>query len=258
MATEASRRKRRCGRPEPKPSLGWKLTAVVFRQFFLGLGEVLLAQTQGRRDATPLRPHWEDVVDMNAAAPPLKNNPSAWSHRGTVAVLATLGATIAAYLSLYQLDLISSVWDPVFGQGTERVLTSGVSQDIERVFHVPDALLGALGYVTEIVFAMAGSTRRWQYRPWIIALFALNVLALACVSVALVVTQGVVIKSWCFLCLLTALISFLLVALSAQEVYACLHYLWRVWQRSGHIGVMWDTFWGRASPLADRAALQGE
>ena len=206
----------------------------------------------------PARPHWEDAVDMDAAAPPLRRNPSSWSHRIKVAVLAALGAVLAAYMSLYQLHLTASVWDPVFGGGTEQVLTSELSQAIYRIFHVPDALLGALAYSTEVLFTLAGSTRRWQYRPWLVALFGLNVLALACAGVALVVAQGLVVKSWCFLCLVTTLISLLLAALSAKEVYASLHYLRRVQEHSGRFRVVWNTFWGRASEPADRAALPKE
>ena len=220
--------------------------------------EALLAKSKARSGAKPARPHWEDAVDMDAAAPPWRRNPSSWSHRIKVAVLAALGAVLAAYLSLYQLHLTASVWDPVFGGGTEQVLTSELSQTIYRIFHVPDALLGALAYSTEILFTLAGSTRRWQYRPWLVALFGLNVLALACAGVALVLAQGLVIKSWCFLCLVITLISLLLAGLSAQEVYASLRYLGRVRRRSGRFRVVWNTFWGRASEPADRAALPKE
>ena len=102
-------------------------------QFLDALSETLLARANERRYATLVRTHWEDAVDMNAAAPPLRRNPSSGSHRAKVAVLAAGGATIAAYLSLYQLGLIPSVWDPIFGRGTEHVLTSDVSQAFDRV-----------------------------------------------------------------------------------------------------------------------------
>ncbi len=220
--------------------------------------DALLAGSKARSGAPPARPHWEDAVDMDAAAPPWRKNPSAWSHRIKVAILASIGAALAAYMSLYQLHLTASVWDPVFGGGTERVLASQLSQALYRIFHVPDALLGALAYSTEILFTLAGSTRRWQDRPWLVALFGVNVLALACAGVALVAAQGLVVKSWCFLCLATTLISLILAVLSAGEVYACLHYLGRVRRRSGRFQVVWDAFWGRASEPADRAALSKE
>ena len=72
---------------------------------------------------------------------------------------------------------------------------------------------------------------------------------------ALVAAQGLVVKYWCFLCLASALISFVLLALSVEEVYATVHYLWRVWKGSGQLPVVWNTFWGRASDRADHAAL---
>lgn len=220
--------------------------------------EALLARSKEAGGATPVRPHWEDAVDMDAAAPPFRENPSSWPHRITVAVLAALGAVLAACMGLYQLHLITGVWDPAFGAGTEQVLSSELSQTIYRLFHVPDALVGALAYSTEIFFALAGSTRRWQYRPWLVALFGLNVLGLACVGVVLVAAQGLVVKSWCLWCLVTAALSLLLAALSAKEVYASLCYLGRVRRYSGRFRVVWSTFWGRASEPADRAALSKE
>jgi len=223
-------------------------------QLLDALGRVLLAKAREAATA-PRRPHWEDRVDMNAPAFPLKKNPSSWSHRIKVASLACVGMILAGYLSLYQLGLIDSVWDPFFGQGTERMLTSKVSDVMSRVFHIPDALLGATAYAVEIILALAGSGRRWQYRPWLVVWFGLNVLGLAFVSAALVCSQGLIVHAWCFLCLCTAAVSFSLFALSVEEVYACLHYLWRVWKRSGRLQVVWDTFWGRASEMAEEAAL---
>ncbi len=239
-------------------SLTQKVMAALVPPLLDAWAEDLLAKSKARSGMTPARPHWEDAVDMNAAAPPLRSNPSSWSHRITVAVLAAVGAIIATYLSLYQLHLTASVWDPVFGRGTEQVLTSELSQTLYRIFHIPDALLGALAYSMEVLFTLAGSTRRWQFRPWLVALFGLNVLALACAGVALVVAQGLVVRSWCFLCLVTTLISLLVAALSAGEVYASLHYLGRVRRRAGRLGVVWSTFWGRASEPADQAALAKE
>ncbi len=68
------------------------------------------------------------------------SNPSTWSHRLPVLVLALLGCGISAYLTLYQWHVTASVWDPLFGaSSTESVLTSFVS----RLLPVPDATLGA-------------------------------------------------------------------------------------------------------------------
>lgn len=253
MADKARKDLPRSGAPGP-PSLRETVTTAALAEVLSVAGEVLRAP-RPEKSTTCL--HWEDAVDLNAPAFPLKKNPSAWSHRIKVALLACVGAILAAYMSLYQLHLIDSVWDPVFGQGTERMLTSKVADVMNLVFHVPDALLGALAYVVEIILALAGSSRRWQYRPWLVVWFGLNVVGLAFVSAALVCAQGLIVHSWCFLCLITAAVSFSLLALSVEEVYACLHYLWRVWKHSASLGTVWDTFWGRASPAAEAAALPG-
>lgn len=69
--------------------------------------------------------------------PGWSENPSAWRQRLPIVVLALLGVAIAGYLALYQLGIIADVFDPFFGDGSRRVLTS----DISRVLPVPDAAL---------------------------------------------------------------------------------------------------------------------
>ncbi len=61
-------------------------------------------------------------------------------------VLALVGTGVAAYLVLYQLDLIGSVWEPFFGDGSRRILNSRVS----HLLPIPDAALGAAGYLPEL------------------------------------------------------------------------------------------------------------
>ena len=55
-------------------------------------------------------------------------NPSLWSQRMPLVVLALVGFFIALYLGLYQVGLFSAVWDPFFGDGSEKVLTSFISE----------------------------------------------------------------------------------------------------------------------------------
>lgn len=258
MASKTPGKDRPSAGRSARPSLAERVMAAMLPPLLDTWAEALLTKSKARSGATPARPHWEDAVDMDAAAPPWRRNPSSWSRRIKVAILVALGAVLAASMSLYQLHLTASVCDPVFGEGAEQVLTSELSQTVYRIFHVPDALLTALAYSTAILFTLAGSTRRWQDRPWLVALFGLNVLALACAGVALVLAQGLVVKSWCLLCLVTTLISLLVAVLSAQEVSASLHYLGRVRRRSGRFRAVWNTFWGRASEPADRAALPKE
>jgi uncharacterized membrane protein len=196
-----------------------------------------------------------NIPDLKVNAPPWKHNPSSWSQRIPICLLAGVAFLIASYMALYQWRLVESVWDPIFGEQTRHVLDSEVSENMRRWFRIPDAALGALAYLGDLIFGLAGSTRRWQYRPWLVLLFGLDVIPLGLVSVILVVMQGTVVGAWCFLCLVTAVISLLLVALAYDEVWSTLLYLRRVWRRTRKARVLWDVFWGRASRKADEVAL---
>ncbi len=196
-----------------------------------------------------------DLPDLSVAAPPWDYNPSAWSQRLPICALAMAGAVIAAYMGLYQWRLIDSVWDPVFGDGSEQVLDSNVSHVMKRWMRIPDAVLGAFAYLGDAVFGLAGSSRRWQYRPWIVILFGIDVIPLGVVSAILVVLQGAVVGHWCFLCLVTAVISLILVYMAYDEVWASLKYLQRVYRLSGSWREVWRATWGLPSPVADEAAL---
>ncbi len=181
---------------------------------------------------------------LDAPVTPWAYNPSSWSQRIPICLLAMVGCLIAAYLSLYQWRLISDVWDPVFGNQTAKVLDSDVSQEMMRWMRIPDASLGAYAYLGDAVFGLAGSTRRWQTRPWLVILFGIDVIPLGIVSVILVVLQGAVVGQWCFLCLVTAGISLTLIYWAYDEVYSSLLYLWRVWRRSKSTVSLWKATFG--------------
>lgn len=190
------------------------------------------------------------TLDPDAAAPPFDYNPSAWSQRVPVALLAVAATGMSVHLGLFQWGVIDSVWDPLFGDGSATVLTSAESEAMHRIIGLPDAVFGAWAYLTEGVLSLAGSTRRWQLRPWMVLLFGLDVIPLGIVSSVLVVLQGVAVGSWCFLCLVTAAISLGLVFLVYDEVWASIRYLRRVWRSERDWRLLWDTFWGRPSDRA--------
>ncbi|HET9948576.1 MAG TPA: vitamin K epoxide reductase family protein [Longimicrobiales bacterium] len=195
-------------------------------------------------------------LDPERAAPPFEHNPSAWSQRVSIALLALLASAIAAYMGAFRWGWIDSVWDPVFGSGSETVLRSAESEALSGIIGVPDAVLGSWAYLTEVVLAFAGSTRRWQFRPWLVVLFGIDVIPLGIVSAILVVVQGVAVGAWCFLCLVTAVISLGLVALAWDEVWASLRYLREVWRREPGGAALWRTFTGRPTPSAVRVAFE--
>ncbi len=143
-----------------------------------------------------------------------RENPSAWSKRAPLLVLAATGLVIASYLTSYQLGAIARVWDPFFGAGSERVLHSTLS----RLLPVPDALLGALGYLADLVLGSIGGSNRWRTRPWVVLLLGVTVTVMAVVSVVLVFLQVVVLRSFCTLCLASAGLSLVVFALAWEEV----------------------------------------
>lgn len=199
---------------------------------------------------------WQSAVDMDANAPPFDRNPSSWRQRIPIALLATAGTLISTYLALYQWGLVESVRDPLFGEGSEKVLESSAAKKMDRFLHIPDAAFGAWGYFSEAVFTLVGGTRRWHHRPWMVMIFGLDVIPLGLVSAILVLTQGFIIGSWCFLCLVTAVISLTLVFLAYDEVWASLKFLRRLWTRTHDRTLWWNTFCGRASEQADAIALE--
>ncbi|HZI72549.1 MAG TPA: vitamin K epoxide reductase family protein, partial [Gemmatimonadales bacterium] len=84
---------------------------------------------------------------MRPVPPGWSYNPSSWSERVPLIALAVVGGVIATYLALYQTGVVNSVWDPFFGSGSQTILKSSVS----RILPIPDAALGALGYVLDAV-----------------------------------------------------------------------------------------------------------
>ncbi len=179
----------------------------------------------------------------------MEYNPSSWPQRIRIAAIAMVAAFIALYLGLYQWKVIPTVWDPVFGDGTQKVLTSPLSHQLTSYIRLPDAVLGVFAYLSDAVFAMAGSERRWQDRPWLVIFFGIDVIPLGLVSILLVLSQGLIVKSWCFLCLVTASISLTLVFLAIDEVLMSCVYLFEIKKRSDWKTVWW-TFWGYLSEVA--------
>ena len=76
-------------------------------------------------------------------------NPSAWSQRLPIVALALVAFGMALYMALYQWRVIDTVWDPVFGAGSQRVLDSHESEQMRKWMRIPDSALGAFGYLTE-------------------------------------------------------------------------------------------------------------
>lgn len=175
--------------------------------------------------------------DPGPVPPGSTTNPSAWRHRVPVAVAAAVGLGLASYLALYQLGAIVQVWDPLFGDGSRRVLHSALS----RLLPVPDAVLGGVAYAADVVLDLAGGTHRWRDRPWVAIAFALAAMGFAIVSAGLVVYQAVGVHAFCTLCLASAALSIALVVPATAEGRASLRYLAR---ERRHGGSAWQALRG--------------
>ncbi len=169
--------------------------------------------------------------------PAWQYNPSTWAQRVPLIIIAFLGFCIAMYLSFFQLKWIDNVWEPFFDDGTKKVLTSNISHALP----IPDALLGAFGYLLDVVTGAIGGTKRWEKMPWIVVIFGLAVGPLGLVSIFLVIAQPVIVGAWCTLCLCSAVISVVMISPAMDEMLASLQYLQRVKRQNES---MWKAFWG--------------
>lgn len=164
-------------------------------------------------------------------------NPSTWGQRLPIVGIAMVGFGIATYLALFQMKIISSVWEPFFGDGSRKVLTSKISHFLV----IPDAALGAFGYLLDAVTGAVGGRERWRTMPWIVVLFGLAVGPLGVISIMLVVFQPVLVGAWCTLCLASAVVSVVMIGPAMDEFLASLQFLKRECERGRNF---WHAFWG--------------
>lgn len=174
-------------------------------------------------------------------------NPSSWAQRAPIITLAWINFLLARYLAAYQLEHTGRAWDPLFGDGTERVLGS----DISEAFPVSDAGLGAAAYMIEALIGFMGAASRWRTAPWTVALFGVLVIPVGVVSTVLMILQPVAVGAWCTICLITASLMIVMACLALPEVVAMLQCLARA--RNSDRGV-WRTFWLGANSADDPAA----
>lgn len=190
----------------------------------------------------PGMPNMPMYMKMGPKQPPgWTYNPSSWPQRAILIALAFVGWLVSRYLAAYQLGYIATVWDPFFGEGTRRVLDSNMSHSMP----ISDAGLGALAFTFEFLMGWMGSQARWRTMPWMVAFFGILVIPLGLVHVFLVMSQPVVVGSWCTLCLTAAALMLPMIGLSADEVVAMLQHLRGAKQRGES---PWRVFWLGGQP----------
>ncbi len=167
-------------------------------------------------------------------------NPSTFMQRVPIVILALIGCAISVYLALFQYKIIQDVWEPFFGDGSRKILTSPTS----FILPISDAALGAMAYLVDALTGIVGGKARWQTMPWIVIIFGFFVGPLSGISIALVIAQPVLYDHWCTLCLLSALIAIIMVGPSMDEVLASMQYLKRV--KKNEPREFWPAFWGKS------------
>lgn len=185
----------------------------------------------------PGKAHFAVMMQPGPEIPPgWTFNPSGWSQRVPIILLAFISFLISRYMTAYQLGHIETVWDPFFDPGTTAILTSDVSQ----AFPIPDAGLGSVSYLLEALAGFLGATNRWRTTPWMVVLFTILIVPVGVVSIMLVIMQPVVVGAWCLLCLVTALFMLAMIPMALDEAWATGQFLLRT-RREGKS--LWRTFW---------------
>jgi hypothetical protein len=163
-------------------------------------------------------------------------SPSSWSQRLPIVALAFFSFFLARHLTAYQMGHIPYVWDPFFGDGTARIITS----DISKAWPVADAGLGAVSYLLEGLSGLMGDRRRWRTMPWMVGMFGVLVVPLGGVSIYFIMIQPVLIGTWCTLCLITAAAMVLMLPYTFDEIVAMVQFMIRA-KREGKS--LWLVFW---------------
>lgn len=155
-------------------------------------------------------------------------NPSSWTQRLPIIVLAVVGLLFSRYLAAYQMGHVDGVWEPFFAgsasdpqNGTEEIVTSSVSE----AWPVPDAAVGAYTYMLEILTGIIGSRARWRTMPWLVLLFGLIIVPLGIVSIGFIIIQPIVIGTWSTLALIGAAAMLVQIPYSVDELAASLSFL---------------------------------
>jgi uncharacterized membrane protein len=129
------------------------------------------------------------------------------SYRLVAIGVAAASAAAMLYVGLYQSRFVGRLLCPIFAEGCEGVADAPFA----RPFGIPDGYIGAVVYVVILLLLLLlAPAERWVW----IALLALSILAT--LANILGVRDMVNLGSFCFYCLMTTLLSPVL--------------LWAVWQ----------------------------
>lgn len=171
----------------------------------------------------------EGMMDKKSIPPGWTYSPSTDAQRFPIVAMGIIGLLISRMLTSYQLGHIDVAWEPFFSgsladpkNGTEEIITS----DVSKAWPIPDAGLGAVSYVLEILMAVMGTRARWRTMPWMVTFFGILVIPLGVISIYFVIIQPIVIGTWSTPALIAALAMLIMIPFSLDEVIAMGQYLY--------------------------------
>lgn len=163
------------------------------------------------------------MMDPKVVPPGWTYCPSTGAQRLPIAAMGIIGLLIARMLTAYQLGHVDFVWEPFFAgdpadprNGTAEIITSSVS----KAWPIPDAGLGAVSYMLEILMAVMGTRDRWRTMPWMVTFFGILVIPLGVVSIYFIVIQPIMIGTWSTPALIAALAMLIMIPFALDEVIA--------------------------------------
>jgi uncharacterized membrane protein len=118
--------------------------------------------------------------------------------------VASLGAML--YVGLYQSRAVRHIWCPVFSNGCEAVADAAFA----KPFGIPDGHIAAVLYGLIVVLLLLPTTKMWIWVPLLVLASA------ATLANFLGVRDMVNLGSYCFYCMLTTVLSPIL--------------MWEIWQ----------------------------
>ena len=168
------------------------------------------------------------MMDNRSIPPGWTYSPSTDAQRLPMVAMGLIGFLIARMMTSYQLGHIDGAWEPFFAgsasdprNGTEEIITS----DVSKAWPIPDAGLGAVSYMFEILMAVMGTRTRWRTMPWMVTFFGILVIPLGVISIYFIIIQPIIIGTWSTPALIAALAMLVMIPFAIDEVIAMAQYL---------------------------------
>ena len=208
------------------PLIFWAPSAAVYANDML-VGTAVIAFSV----LVPMMPgmDMDGMMDPKVVPPGWTYCPSTAAQRFPIVAMGVVGLLTALHLTAYQLGFVEMAWDPFFAgsaadprNGTEEIVTSWVSD----MWPIPDAGLGAVSYLLEILMAVMGTRQRWRTMPWMVTFFGILVVPLGVTSIYFIIIQPILLGTWCTLCLIAALAMLIMIPFALDELIAMGQYLY--------------------------------